>query len=298
MAKYVLVDCHSDIRDALGILLLNTCGDCKIIAMTKCYEEKHDVIKGFKINEALKQVGIDMRLIEGAVAPFVERRPRDGGPYISETRHSAPAGGYAWDIIYKKVKQYKGELTIMAFGPLTNVAIALLRYENLKDYVKEIIVCGGSTIYGDNGSFSEASACQDAYAYKVVLESGISVTIVGLNAVYQVLMSIEELKDIIPATTRTVGVANELLSYYQSRQFDGNQVPLPDTLAASMFLYPHVCETELFHVEVETSSSSMYGRTVADWRYYLPEPKETKIVVKVNHALFKNILADISTFYI
>ena len=58
---------------------------------------------------------------------------------------------YAWDVMYQEAVKAEGKLQIIAVGPLTNVAVAILKYRDLKHYVDRIVLMGGSTDYGNNG---------------------------------------------------------------------------------------------------------------------------------------------------
>lgn len=98
------------------------------------------------------------------------------GGHILPAPVKKPENKAAWDIIYNIAKEGKGELVLVALGPLTNIALALMKYPDLPKYVKRIYMMGGSRDYGNHSQYAEFNIWGDPHACHVVLESGIPIT--------------------------------------------------------------------------------------------------------------------------
>lgn len=87
----------------------------------------------------------------------------------------------ACDKIYQTALEEKGELVIVTVGPETNLAMALLKYPDLKDLIRKIIIMGGTLDKGNVTEYAEANIYHDAKAASIVFSSGIPFDMVGLN---------------------------------------------------------------------------------------------------------------------
>ncbi|MFN9954953.1 MAG: nucleoside hydrolase, partial [bacterium] len=83
------------------------------------------------------------------------------------------------------------KVTIVATGPLTNVALFLKMYPALKEKVNEIVFMGGSATRGNRTPFAEFNIWMDPEAADVVLRSGLPLTMCGLDVTHQALVTME-----------------------------------------------------------------------------------------------------------
>jgi len=88
----------------------------------------------------------------------------------------------AWDALYEAAKAADGELTLVAVGPLTNVALALSKYGTLPKLLKRIVIMGGSASYGNATPAAEANIFCDAEAASTVFQCGVPIVMCGLDA--------------------------------------------------------------------------------------------------------------------
>ncbi len=92
---------------------------------------------------------------------------------------------HAVDLIIGLAHRYPHDITIVATGPLTNVAVALRKSPSIERELSEIIIMGGSTIGGNQTAAAEFNFFVDPDAAKIVFDSGVPITMVGLNAATQ-----------------------------------------------------------------------------------------------------------------
>ena len=98
-----------------------------------------------------------------------------------------------WDFIWEEAVKQNGELEIIAIGPLTNLAIAVMKYPQLPKLVKKLVIMGGAAGSGNFGVYSEYNIAQDPHACEIVLQAGFpDFTMVDLNACHMVYLTKEE----------------------------------------------------------------------------------------------------------
>jgi len=87
---------------------------------------------------------------------------------------------HAVDLIIKTIMDNPGEITLVPVGPLTNIAVAVVKEPRLKGYVKEVVIMGGAvTVAGNITSEAEFNVYADPEAAKIVFHSGMPITLVG-----------------------------------------------------------------------------------------------------------------------
>lgn len=113
-----------------------------------------------------------------------------------------------------------GNATIVATGPLTNIALALQHDPTLAERIDQLHWMGGSTGEGNVTPHAEFNAWADPHALAVVLDSGTSLTMYGLNLTHQVRMTGAHIETLRNARTPTSTQAAEFLSFFQTRDVD------------------------------------------------------------------------------
>ena len=145
--------------------------------------------------ELLRRLGIDdVPVVKGAATPLThpERRRTPPEQVInSYGKGLSPAPGYAPAVIAERIMAEPGEITLVAIGPLTNVAIALAMEPRLATAVKEIVIMGGVFlgITGQAGMPGEFNVWSDPEAAAAVLRSGAPQRWVGLDVTLQVRLT-------------------------------------------------------------------------------------------------------------
>jgi len=93
-----------------------------------------------------------------------------------------PIDDHAVDFIINTIMENPKQITLVPVGPLTNIAVAVIKEPRLKDYVKEVVIMGGAVLtYGNITPESEFNIFTDPEAAKIVFESGLPITLVGLG---------------------------------------------------------------------------------------------------------------------
>lgn len=193
----------------------------------------------------------------------------------------------AWDFIYEEATALDGELEILAIGPLTNLAIAFLRYPDLPQKLRRIVLMGGATEWGNRGAYGEFNFYVDPHAAEIVFSSGVPIDMVGLNVTMQTGISDEEFDDI----ARTVGdsrkVYSELLEFYRNiyrvNDLGFRIVAMHDSLAAAFLMDERVLEMRKAKVQIDCSTGLCRGRSIADFK---SESPNARVAVAVDRPRF------------
>ena len=177
---------------------------------------------------------------------------------------------YAWDFLYKKALEHKGELEVLAVGPLTNIGIAFLKYPDLPKYIKRIVIMGGGFSHGNWTAAAEFNIWADPDAARIVFEAGVPMAMMGLDICEKALIDKEDLER-LDAAGRVSKIAADLM---RDRVLGPPDMPedvrrnriggiLCDAVAACYMIDPSVIETEFVEVRVETKGTLTEGKTYA-----------------------------------
>ncbi len=170
-----------------------------------------------------------------------------------------------------------GTITLCTLGPLTNVALALIKAPEIAPRIREIVMMGGAYFeVGNITPTAEFNIYVDPHAADVVMRSGIPITMAPLDVTHRVLTTAAR-RDAIAAIGNKVGkVVAGLLSF--SERFDLEKygslgAPLHDPCVIAWLLQPDLFSGRTVNVTVETASPLTLGMTVADWWRITDRPR-------------------------
>ena len=158
----------------------------------------------------------------------------------------------AWDFIYRQAEKL-GKIVLVTVGPLTNIAVALCKYPDLKEHVSRIVMMGGTTDRGNIGPYTEANMGHDALASRIVFESGIPIDMVGLNVTRDCIIAPEEFD--VMAKDSDPGIASVMRQLIVFRAGEA----LHDPIAAAAMLRPEIISWEDAYTEIEFSDLETNG---------------------------------------
>jgi len=125
-----------------------------------------------------------------------------------------PEAEHAVDFIIRTVRANPGQITLVASGPLTNVALAFRLAPDLPGLLREVVWMGGSTAQGNRTPAAEFNALADPHAAHIVLHSPVPVRMVGLNVTMQCIATPERLEQLRALGNRAGAVSAEMLEFY------------------------------------------------------------------------------------
>jgi len=282
--KRVIIDCDPGIDDALALILAIKSGKLQIEAITTVsgnLTADRCLTNVLKVLELLKVDSIPVG--QGSLKPLVRDFPSDpfshgvdglGNTGLPEPRLH-PASPFAPELIVQTVNRYPNELILIVTGPLTNIALALMKDPELPQKVQHLVIIGGA--FGFNRSaalnatggnpVSEWNIYVDPEAAKLVFHSGIKITAIGLDVATHSDINfrdsdIERLKGSENPEAKFV---LDLVQFSTGRGFQTYTV-LIDSTAIAAAIDPDLIKVKKIHVDIETKGELTRGQTVTDIR--------------------------------
>lgn len=302
--KKVIIDVDTGIDDAIGILLAAKSGLCEILGITTvCGNVSLDQAT-INTNKVVKLLGKehDIKVVRGASRPLF-RKPfyelsvhgNDGiGGALKDMEVNMDNEGFAPDFIIEQAKKHKGELTLILLAPLTNMALALYKEPRLKEWVKELVIMGGAVKRpGNITPAAEFNMYVDPEAAKVVLHSGIPITLVGLDVTAGTLLTEADIEKM--QGNHLGEFVKECTGHYINRYFQLNGIrscAMHDPLAVGIALDKSLVKTEKHYVDVETKSELCDGYTICDFKNMLKKEPNADVCLEVDSERFINMLVE------
>ena len=175
---------------------------------------------------------------------------------------SAPAPPSAAEYIADLARAMPGSLTLIALGPLTNIARAIALEPMLKRWIRQIVIMGGAVgVPGNVTDHAEFNVYNDPAAARLVLSSGIPTTLVGLDVCNEV--SVTRTDGWPSGGSPAADLARRMLSNWYAGRANDARFSLCDPLAVAALLRPGIFRFRDASVGVETEDSERLGRTTA-----------------------------------
>ena len=274
----IILDCDPGQDDALAILLaLASPDEIELLAVTAVAGNvplRLTEVNARKILELAKRT--DIPVYKGCHRPLA--LPLETAEYVhGETGLNGVdlpepqlklAEGHAVDAIIEIVMAAPPEtITLCPTGPLTNIAMALLKEPDLASRVKDIVLMGGAIGLGNVTPAAEFNIYVDPHAAHVVFESGVPITMLGLDVTHQALVNRPRL-EAIRALGTPVGLAAaglvDFFNRFDSDRYEVDGAPLHDPCVIAQLIEPAIFKGKPCHVTIETEGGSK-GRTNVDW---------------------------------
>lgn len=276
MRKKIILDCDPGHDDAIAILLAARHPDIELLAITTVAGNQSVEKTAYNALRVCSLANIrDVPIARGMERPLVReaRHAADihgesglDGPDIPEPSLSL-ASQHAVDLIIEVLLQSAGDVTVVATGPLTNVAAAIRLEPAIVPKIQAISLMGGAISLGNVTPSAEFNIWVDPEAAAIVFGCGRPITMVPLEVTHQALAT----EDIIKRLRDTGGVvpkfAADLLVYFAEsyRQVFGfSAPPLHDPCAVAAVIEPDIIYAQNMYVAIETLGELTVGRTVCD----------------------------------
>jgi inosine-uridine nucleoside N-ribohydrolase len=177
--------------------------------------------------------------------------------------------GRADEIITKMARQYPGEITLIAVGPLTNLALALQEDPQGMRQLKEVVVMGGAVrVPGNVTAFAEFNIYVDPVAAEMVFQSRLPITLVPLDITRRVLLSPRVMEERVSSLHNPFSQFVVEATGYDAQEGKfraGAKVfHLHDPLALGAVIDPHLVRKQRLPISVETREGERYGQTRED----------------------------------
>jgi purine nucleosidase len=187
-------------------------------------------------------------------------------------------------------------LTLCPIGPMTNIAMALIMAPEIVPKIREIVFMGGVALGPGNVTPSaEFNVYVDPHAAKVVLESGIALTMLGLDVTHKAVATPARRALIEAVGTPAATAVGQMLTYYDRcdiERYGAPGAPLHDPCVIAYLLRPELFDGKACHVEVEVADGPGLGRTVVDWWGRTEASPNCRVITEIDADAFFDLLAE------
>ena len=198
----------------------------------------------------------------------------------------------ATELIADTVREAPEPVTLIPTGPLTNVATFLREHSELKERIARLSLMGGSIGLGNTTPAAEFNVYVDPEAAREVFESGLPITMSGLDVTHQAGAGPAQ-RESLWKLGYSGGVVAELLEYFAGtyeRVFGFDAPPLHDPVAVAAVLEPRLLKTRPMRVDVECESELTRGETVCDFYGVTGKPPNAEVGVELDREGFFDLL--------
>jgi len=194
VAQKVIIDCDPGIDDALALVFAH--GDpgldvCGITTVAGNVDLDKTTANALRVRDFIGMG--DVPVVPGSAVPLLrpglDAREIHGNTGLAGARLpaalSGPAPGHAVDYLIETISAAPGEITLVAVGPLTNIALAVRREPALTSLVRDFVIMGGSAGRGNRTPAAEFNILADPESAAIVFSAGWTVTMIGLDVTLQ-----------------------------------------------------------------------------------------------------------------
>lgn len=301
--KKVLIDCDVGVDDALALILAFHSPEIETVAVTGVYGN----VPLHRVFENLQKV---LRLIQPPKRPVIASgavRPLEGDPVHAVSVHGEDGlGGYPmgsdgkeedWEMdpreaarfIPEIAHRYPEEIILVATGPLTNLAMGLGHDPEGMKKLKQIVIMGGAVrTQGNITPRAEFNFFSDPLAARIVLQSGLPITLVPLDVTHQTFLTPSLMREKFGSSQDPFSrFVIQTTGYDSTRSvFRGNRdrFHLHDPLAVGVVIDPSLVSRERLFLQVETRPGASYGQVSES-----PSGSEAEVCLEVEPERFLNL---------
>ncbi|WP_217519465.1 pyrimidine-specific ribonucleoside hydrolase RihA [Vibrio metschnikovii] len=305
MTRPIILDCDPGHDDAIALILACASPSLTIKAVTTSAGNQ---TPEKTLNNALRILTLlgrsDIPVAGGALKPLmreliiadnVHGETGLDGPTLPDPSF-APQTEHAVELMANILRQSEQPVTLVPTGPLTNIALLLATHRELIPKIQEIVLMGGGAETGNWSPAAEFNIYVDPEAAKLVFQSGIPITMCGLDVTHRAQIMDEDIERIRKIDNPIAGVVAELLDffmiYHRDPKWGLEGAPLHDPCTIAWLLAPELFKAQTCWVGIETQGEYTQGMSVVD-RYQLTnQPANATVLFDVDRQGFVNLLVE------
>ena len=292
MRKNIILDCDPGHDDAVAILLVGNNPKLNLLGISVVAGNQTIEKTARNALNVASYLGIDAPVAIGCEYPMVRDRV-----ICAEVHGESGLDGFTFpkpnidfdkrhgvQLIIDSVMNNE-DVTIVATGPLTNVAIAIKMEPKLGNKVKEIVLMGGSVDNGNTSPAAEFNIMCDPEAAHVVFTSGVPVKMIGLNVTRKVLVTDEVVNRMAKINNKASDMFVKLMKVFNDNQrktFGVKAGPLHDPATIASLIDDGVITFKKMNVVIDISHGPSYGRTNCDVFDYLHADHNAYVAMDVD----------------
>lgn len=310
MPRSIIIDCDPGHDDAIALILALASPELKVEAVTTCAGNQtpdKTLRNALRILTLLERQDIPVAggalqplLRELIIADNVHGESGLDGPSLPDPDF-APQAENAVELMARVLRASPHPVTIVATGPLTNVALLLAGHGALMAKIERIVIMGGAVMLGNWTPAAEFNIFVDPEAAERVFKSGIPLTMAGLDVTHQAQVMDEDIDRIRqlnnPVADVVAGLLDFFMLYHRQERWDFQGAPLHDPCTIAWLLAPELFTSIERWVGIETRGEYTQGMTVVDYYELTGNKPNANVLMGINRQGFIDLLVERITRY-
>jgi inosine-uridine nucleoside N-ribohydrolase len=300
--KPILLDCDPGHDDMAAILLAAGSEEIDLLGITtvagnqtadKTFLNARKTLALLGREDIPVYAGAERPLVRDLVtAPGIHGKSGLDGAELPPPREK-PTTEHAVDFLERTLLAGDGGMTLVATGPLTNVALLLLKAPRVQEKIEGLVIMGGGSAASNVTPAAEFNIYVDPEAARTVFSSGLPITLVTVDITNTALFTDSDIRSLEESPGRVSPKVGGLLRFFytmNNSRFGLEGAPLHDPLTVAHVIRPEVIVTRPVFVDVETQGELTRGRTVIDFFGVTGKPANARVSTGLDLDLYKHLL--------
>ncbi len=306
MSKRIIIDTDPGHDDAFALLMaLASSDELDVRAITTVAGNVPIDKTTYNALRLRELVGADVPVYRGCARPmvnelvtaeYVHGETGLDGPHLPEPSRDVEPGHAVDYLIEELLGSPRAATTVCLIGPMTNMAMALVKEPRISAHIAEIVIMGGSFKEGGNVTpTAEFNVYVDPHAAHVVFASGVPITIMPLDVTHQAQATSERanaFRSLGDPVGSVVSAMLDFASRFDVAQYGFVGYPLHDPTVIAYLLAPDMFDLREAYVSVVTDAGSTHGQTVADWHAQTGHEPNARVAMQLDADRFFALVTD------
>ncbi|MDA3931212.1 MAG: nucleoside hydrolase [Tenericutes bacterium] len=301
MKRKIILDCDPGHDDAIALMLAGYHKNIDLLGVTVVSGNQTLEKTGKNALNIVQYLDLDIPVSLGSSRPIIKEEEvcevihgesgLDGVDFPSlklkyDERHAV-------NLMIDLLLESKEKVTVVTTGPMTNLALAIRINPEILSHIEEVVLMGGSYTNGNVSPAAEFNIYTDPEAAHIVFNSGVKVTMIGLDVTRKVLVLPKIVDRMSKINNRASRLFVDLMKVFNENQrkvfgFPGG--PLHDPVTIAYLIDGNLLTINHMHCTIDISHGPSYGRTNCDVFDYQHEVKNTYVATDIDVEKFWNII--------
>ena len=303
--KRILIDTDPGIDDACAILLALASPELIIEGLTivhgNCSMDQA-AVNALSILELAG--GGHIPVAKGCALPLVQPS------FLAPETHGTNGLGYARlpepgiqpivqhasDFLIDRILSVPGEISLLAIGPLTNIALAIRKEPRIVPAVRELIIMGGAIRHeGNTTALAEFNTYADPHAAHIVYHADMPTTLVPLDVTYDCILTPDDVRRLQKIDSPITSFLADSTRFYMEFHDEYQSIEgcvINDPLALALAFLPELCTYEDLYVDVDISGGVSMGKTLGDFYRASKKPANMRVALGVRARNFLELFLE------
>jgi purine nucleosidase len=300
----IIIDCDPGVDDAIALLLAMASPELQILGITTVAGNvplQHTQANARRICELAdrSQIPVYAGCPRPLLRPLETAEGVHGSTGLGEVILPNPKMPlrvqHGVDFLVEALLQAPQPITVVTLGPLTNLAVAIVKEPRILPKIRELVLMGGAITQGNVTPSAEFNLYADPHAAQSVFTSGMPITMVSLDVTHRAIATPARIDAIRSLRSPVSELVATLLTQYDSHgleKYGFSGPPLHDPCVIAYLIHPKLFQTRTCYVEIETMSEKTLGRTIVDWWGISGKTAQVKVLTNIDSDGFYRLLTE------